>query len=75
MATVLYSFNPGNTLETITEQVGAPNSSAVVELSINIATTTTTEGTGTRAIRKEEVLQALLIITEQIVRDTSGKLS
>ena len=75
MATRLYSFNPGNSLETITEGVGAPNSSAVIELSINIATTTTTDGSSTRAIRKEEVLQALLIFAAQIVRDTSGRLS
>ena len=75
MATRLYSFNPGNSQETITEGVGAPNSSAVIELSINIATTTTTDGSSTRAIRKEEVLQALLIFAAQIVRDTSGRLS
>lgn len=79
MSVVQYAFNPGNTLETISENVGNPNSSALIELNINIASTGVTDaglasGT-TRAITKQEVLQALLIFTEQIVRDTSGKLA
>lgn len=75
MATRYYAFNPGNHLEDIVESVGAPNSSAVVELSIDLSTSLVTEGSGTRAISKSEVLIALEIFTQQIIRDTSGVLS
>jgi hypothetical protein len=78
-SSVLYSFNPGNSLETITEGVGTANSSALVELTVNLGVGAVTDsgapgGATTRLITKQEVLQALLIFTEQIARDTSGKL-
>lgn len=75
MATRYYAFNPGNNLETIVESVGAPNSSAVVELSIDLSTTKVTDSGSTRAILKSEVMIALDLFMQQIIRDTSGVLS
>jgi hypothetical protein len=75
MATRYYAFNPGNHLEDIIESVGAPNSSAVVELSIDLSTSKVTEFGTTRAILKSEVMIALDLFMQQIVRDTSGVLS
>lgn len=75
MATRYYAFNPGNHLEDIVESVGIANSSAVVELSIDLSTTKVSDSGTTRAILKSEVLIALDLFTQQIIRDTSGVLS
>ncbi len=74
MATRYYAFNPGNHLEDIVESVGIANSSAVVELSIDLATNKVTEGGTTRAVLKSEVLIALDLFTQQIIRNSSGVL-
>lgn len=75
MATRYYAWNPGNHLEDIVESVGIANSSAVVELSVDLSTFKVTEGGTTRAVTKSEVLIALELFAQQIVRDTSGVLS
>lgn len=75
MATRYYAFNPGNHLEDIVESVGIANSSACVELSIDLSTSKVTDGPTTRAITKSEVLIGLDMFIQQIVRDTSGVLS
>lgn len=80
MATRWYAINPGQSLENVTESVGNGNSSALVELNINLSATGVNDsgapgGATSRVIRKEEVLQCLEILREQIVRDTSGVLS
>lgn len=80
MATRWYAINPGGSLETVVEAVGNGNSSALVELNINLSTTGVTDSgasptTTSRIITKAEVIQCLEMLKEQIVRDTSGVLS
>lgn len=77
MATRWYAINPGQSLENVTESIGNGNSSALVELNINLSTTGVTDSgpsSGSRTITKTEVLQCIEILKEQIVRDTSGVL-
>jgi hypothetical protein len=80
MATRWYAINPGQSLENVSEAIGNGNSSAIVELNINLSTTGITDlgaspTTTSRIVTKAEVLQCLEMIKEQIVRDTSGVLS
>lgn len=71
-----YGISPGQSLESVLEGVSAnANSSQVIELNIDVSTSKVTDGSSTRAVTKQEVLQGLLILTEQIVRDTSGVLA
>lgn len=59
MATRIYKGSPGNTLADITDGVGAATASKVVELTVDLATTTVTDGSTTRQITKFEVLLIL----------------
>ncbi len=71
-----YGISPGQNLEAVLEGVSAnANSSQVIELNIDVSTSKVTDGSSTRAVTKQEVLVGLLILTEQIVRDTSGVLA
>lgn len=72
MATRRYMGNAGDSLETITEAVGAATASKTVELTIDFATSAVTEGASTRAIKKLEVLVILNLFEQYILRDTSN---
>lgn len=78
MATKVFLFNPGGSLETVVEGVGAAvQSSFVVGLTINLATSAvndpnTSAGGTTRAILKSEVQQAIRVLEEFIIRDTGS---
>lgn len=70
MAAVSYLITPGGTLETVTAGTNAP-SSVGVELRIDQTTTTVTDGSGTRALKRGEVYTLLKIIEQYLLRDTS----
>ena len=74
MATKVFLFSPGGSLETVVEGVGAAvQSSFVVGLTINMATNAiqdASSGGTTRAILKSEAQQAIRILEEFIIRDT-----
>lgn len=71
MATKVFLFSPGGTLETVVEGVGAAvQSSFLVGLTVNLANNVLTEGSVSRAILKSEVQQAIRVLEEFIVRDT-----
>jgi hypothetical protein len=63
MATRLYSIDPGNSDNQVVSAVGSAIVTKNIELTINTSPTLipdTNTATGTRAITREEVLEALL---------------
>ncbi len=68
MATRRFGLNPGQSLENVTEAVGAATVANNVELVVDLATTIVTDGGTTRAITKNEVLIILNILTQYIDR-------
>jgi hypothetical protein len=59
MATRRYKLSAGETEFSVTEEVGAATNSDTVELTVDLATTAVNDGGSTRAISKQEVLDAL----------------
>lgn len=80
-STIYYAVGPGQALENVVETATASgiNSGIIVELYIATGTLVNDSGAPggatARRVSKAEVIQALDILTEQIVRDTSGNLS
>lgn len=73
MATKVFLLSPGQHLEDVVEGVGGVvQSSFVVGLTVNMATTTVNDGTSTRAIQKAEVQQIIRMLEEFILRDTGS---
>lgn len=69
MSTFLIAGTPGNSLETVTAQVGGSlQGVGAVELQINQATTVVTDFGATRQIQKEEVLLLVNLFTQYITR-------
>ena len=59
MATRRYKLSAGETEFNVTEEVGAATNSDTVELTVDLATTAVNASGTTRAISKQEVLDAL----------------
>lgn len=68
MATRLYGTNPSETLEQVREGAGSATSSAIVALTVDLATNAITEGSTTRQITKSEVVLALDLYKEYIIK-------
>ena len=68
MATRRYKIEPGEAENAVTEEVGAAVNSDTVELTVDLATTRVNSGGSTRAITKQEVLEALEKIMNHIVK-------
>ena len=68
MATRLYALKPGNNLETVVEGVGQAASSAAINLTIDLANTVVNDGTTTRTVNKTEVLLAIEVLEQYIIR-------
>lgn len=69
MATRVYILSPGDSLETVVEGVGAAvQSSEVMAFTVDLSTNAVTEGSTTRAIYKSEVILALEVLTQYIIR-------
>lgn len=70
MATKVFLFSPGGTLETVVEGVGAAvQSSFVVALTIDLGTTLVAQDGTTRAIKKSEVVMAINVLEQFIEKD------
>jgi len=69
MATRRYGLKVGESLEQVTEGVGAATSSDNVELTVDLATSIVTDGGTTRGILKSEVLIILEIFKEYIFQN------
>jgi len=72
VATVRYSINVGDTVESITVAAGAATVSKFIELTIDTATTRITDKGSTRAIKKGEVLIALDNLKQKILADSAN---
>lgn len=68
MATRLYSVNPGDANNQVTEAVGSAVVTKNIEVTVELATTAVNDGAGTRALAKSEVLDALTKIQEHITK-------
>jgi len=68
MATRRYKIEPGEGEFSITEEAGAAINSDTVELTVDLATTRVNSGGSTRAIEKQEVLEALDKIKNHILK-------
>lgn len=73
MATVLYSINPGDTLEDVTVTTPGPAVTAkFIELNVDLGASDITDANapgGVRAIKRGEVDTALIILRQQIFKD------
>lgn len=71
MATKVFLFSPGGSLETVVEGVGGvTQSSFTVALTVDFTSNLNNGAGGTRAILKSEVQQAIRTLEEFIIRDT-----
>lgn len=68
MATRLYSLAPNATLEDVVEAVGSATTTKAIELTVDLSTSIVNEGSSTRAIKQEEVIFALEIFAQYIIR-------
>lgn len=69
MATRRYKLNAGQTEFNVVEEVGAATDAATVELTVDTANTEVNEGSGTRQITRDEVLRALDMFKNHILRN------
>lgn len=67
MATRLYSIAPGQTEFQIVENVGSATVHQAIELTVDLSTSIVTDDGTTRAVLKEEVLQALDMLKNHIL--------
>ena len=69
MATRLYTLGPNGAIEDVIEGVGAATSSAnPINITVDIATTVVTDGSGTRVLDRSEVLNAIDAIKAHILK-------
>lgn len=68
MATRIYKVSPGQGEFSVTEAVGSPVASNLVELTVELASTGVNTASGTRIIDKHEVLECLEKIKNHIVK-------
>lgn len=69
MATRRYKLNAGQTEFNVVEDVGAATHAATVELTVDTDDGEVNEGSGTRQINREEVLRALDMFKNHILRN------
>lgn len=68
MATRLYSIPVGGRVEDVVEAAGSAVVTDPIELTVDLATSVVTEGASTRSVKKSEVLIALEVLAQYIVR-------
>lgn len=73
MATRRYKISPGMTEFQIIEEAGAAVNSNVIELTVELANTITDNGV-TRKVKKSEVMLALEMLENHILKNASGQL-
>jgi hypothetical protein len=73
MATRRYSIGPQGNLESVVIAAGAATVTAAIEITIDQAATLVTDGnspTGTRPVKVHDILVAMEILEQAILRDT-----
>lgn len=73
MATRRYKISPGQTEFQIVEEVGAATNSNVIELTVDLANLVY-NGATARKVKKSEVLLALEMLENHILKNASGML-
>lgn len=73
MATRRYKLSPGMTEFQIEEEVGAANASHVIELTVDLANLINDAGS-TRKIKKSELILALEMLQNHVLKNFSGML-
>lgn len=73
MATRRYKISPGKTEFQIIEEAGAAVNSDVIELTVELAPSITDMG-ATRKVKKSEVMLALEMLENHILKNASGML-
>lgn len=68
MATIRYKISVGETEFQMVEEAGAAVNSDHVELTVELANTAVNTATGTRSVEKEEVLRALSMMHNHILK-------
>lgn len=68
MATRRFGISVGEGEFSITEGVGAAVNADTVELTVDLAATTVNEGSGQRAIKKQEVIEALEKLMNHVIK-------
>ena len=68
MATRIFAVSPPGTLENVQENVGPTATSAIVALVIDLSASITGAGGTARTVAKSEVLQAITVLEEWVVR-------
>ena len=71
MATRRFKISVGESEFQVVEEAGAAVNSDTVELTVELASTAVNEGGSTRAVKKSEVLQALEILENHIIKSTA----
>lgn len=69
MATRRYKVSPGETIEQVISEVGAAVNSDPIELTVDLAATAVTTSSGTRAVTKAEVMEAIDKIKAAIFKE------
>lgn len=72
MATAIYHASVGKTEFSITDGVGSATASTEIELTVDLSTSIVNLETGTRQVKKDEVLIALDQLKNYILKDTTG---
>lgn len=75
MATRRISIGPGENVEAIVEAVGAATVTKPIEITIDTATTIVNGDSGTRAMRRDEVIAALYRAIDYLIKAPSWPLS
>ncbi len=68
MATRIFACGPADKLENVQENVGPTATSAIVALVIDLSASVTGQAGVARTVSKSEVLQAMEVLEEWIVR-------
>ncbi len=75
MATKVFLWSPGKSLEDVVEGVGAAiQSSFMVALTVDLGTGTIAENGTTRQIKKSEIVQAINYLEQFIEKDPNSDL-
>ncbi len=74
MAAISYLISLGQTVEQITSGTAAPTGGGQVEIRMDQSATTVTDAqstTGTRALKKGEILALLVNLQQMLIKDTT----
>lgn len=69
MATRIWAVGPAGTLENVQENIGPTATSAIVAIVVDLTASVTGQAGVSRTVSKSEVLQAIDVLEQKILRD------